>query len=585
VDGARYRALAGAFATQQAVGFRFGASASAYHSPPESFPTIFSPDDHPFDHGENQPKTTWQIGGPWQSDPGNYNSSAGQLLYVPDDPAAPGVDAVDFLEVGNSVVMEKPQLAWQSYGEGAPDQVTQDKGMLDAHGGPFRAAVAMARAATTDEWTQDAVIAFQDGTLVTTGTHASGGSSYTMTKLPAGLVPTAVALTTNNELALVTVWDPNAVRGGLAVVALGGPSTPGFWGDWQHVYPGFHNQGLFSFMKVLGVVWLDGMVAPTAVAAAADIRWPMVGAPSAADLDLSDEATRQRFATGGDLQVRKAKAGFALVMSRAEKKVAFVDLQPLFAFIDGMYFGARESFEKTQDVGQGPAQWPPTFDVAPESAPSVVRVVGFDGCPSSIATTINLFSPVNFVDRDDDRHARPPQSFDAHALIGTEDGVLHVYDVGGLHDDGAAEASAIHEVGHLSVGRNPTSIVPLGRGAFEFGNPVDYVVVSRGDRRVDFIHGDPSSPTLTIWKTLRDARLVDPISVEDVGSYGNHVPLVEVADFGGKQLVAYRYDKAELTFYNDAVIPLGGPGTDGFECGGVYQAKGGPLFASSTNVP
>lgn len=584
VDPARYRALAARYASAEAVGYRFGHDSTHYHPTKEIFPTAHLPGDHPFSHGTNQPLSTWQVGGPFQSDPG-YNSTAGQVLFVPDDARTVGLHAVQFLDVSSAVVSQKPQLAWTAYGEGAPDQSTKNASMVAAHGGPFRDAVAVARPVTTDQWTQDAVVAFQDGTLLTTGTYASGGSSTVLARLPKGLVPTAIALTTNNELALVTVWDTENVRGGLAVVALGGPSKRGWWGDWSQVYPGLHSYGLFSFMKVLGVVWIDGMVAPIAVSASADLRNPVLGAPEPKTLDLSVEATRSRFRPGGDLAVRHAAAGFAVVMSRSEKKVAFVDLQPIFEQITRGYFGTRADFDKTRTMGQGPNEWPYAFSTAPTSAPVVVKVASFAACPTAVATTANVFAPHNFPDRDDDRHARPSASYRAHAVIGTEDGTLHVMDVGGLHDDTPADANAIREVSTATVGKNPTSITPLGRSLEFFGEPVDWVVVSRGDRRVDLLRGKKDASTLTSWKTIQDSRLLDPVSVDDVTWFGNYVPLVEVADYAGKQVVAYRYDAAKLAFHGDRVLGLGADGKAAFECAGTYPVPGGALFTSNTNVP
>lgn len=583
VDADRYRALAAAFATAPAVGYRFGADATAYHDTPESFPTAYQPDDHDFPHGDGQPYSTWQIGGPFEADPGGYNTSAGQALYVPDDPTRAGLDAIQFIEVSNAVASEKPQLTWTAYGEGAPDQSTAAAEMITAHGGPFRDAVAMARAQTTDQWTQDAIIAFQDGSLLTSGTHASGGSSNVLLRLPEGLVPTAVALTTNNELALVTVWDTANVRGGVAVVSLGGPANPGFWGDWNQLYPSLHSYGLFGFMKLLGVVWIDGMVAPVAISAAADVRWPMIGAPQPSSLDLSNESDRSRFMPGGDLAVRYATAGFAVVLSRSEKKVAYVDLQPVFDLVNRYYFGERADFEQTRDVGPAPDQWPFTFEVAPEGTPTVVSVTDFDSCPSAVATTLHVFAPHNFPDPDDDRHTHLSPTFGAHALVATEDGALHVLDVGGLHDDAPAEAAEIQEVYQVDVGRNPTAITALGRSVQAFGAPVDYAVVSRGDRRVTLLRGDPESSSLASYKTLTDSRLVDPIGVEDVTWFGNHIPLIEVADYAGRQVVAYRHEKAVLPFFGNREIPLGGDAD--FECGGSYPTAGGALFVSSTNVP
>ena len=41
-------------------------------------------------------------------------------------------------------------------------------------------------------------------------------------KLPANKVPTAIAMTTQSEFALVTVWDTDARKGQVAVIALAG---------------------------------------------------------------------------------------------------------------------------------------------------------------------------------------------------------------------------------------------------------------------------------------------------------------------------------------------------------------------------
>jgi hypothetical protein len=214
-----------------------------------------------------------------------------------------------------------------------------------------------------------------------------------------------------------------------------------------------------------------------------------------------------------------------------------------------------------------------------------VRVLELEQCPSAVSTTIHVFTPHNFVDPNDDRYARVAPTFNAHALVATEDGTLHVFDVGGLKDDTPAHPESIREVNKVVVGKNPTSIVPFGRTSKQFGDPVDYAVVSRGDRRVTLFHGNARSSELTRWKSLEDSRLVDPITVEDVTWFGNYVPLIEVADFAGRQLVAYRYDKAKLAFYDDREIGLGPSENDSFECGGAYPTPGGALFASSTNVP
>lgn len=583
LDPARYRALALAFASAEAVDYRFGSDATAYHPTPEDFPTVYKPDDHEFRHPPDHPSSTYQIGGPWELDPGGYNSSAGQVLFVPDAPADLGVFGVAFLDVSQNVVSERPERPWY-YPADPRDVGLTYESSLAMHGGTLGRPVALARARTTDEWTQDAIVAFDDGFLMSTGTHSSGGNSNVSAQLPAGLVPTAIALTTNNELALVTVWDTIHLRGGLAVISLAGPATPGFWGDWNQLYPGLHSYGLFGFMKVLGVVELPGMVAPIAVSAAADIRWPMIGAPDPSELDLSDPATRARFASG-DLRERYARAGYAVVLSRSERRVAFVDLQPLFQSIVDGYFTTAERFAATRRMGQGAGEWPPTFEEAPDARPIVIATRDFEGCPSAVATSVNVFRPYNFVGGDPDHLAYVPETYTSDVLVGTEDGTVHVFSVTGLRDERAASDAGITEVRQVPVGRNPTSIEPLGLSYHADDHPVDIMVVSRGDRRVELFHGDPDSGAFTPWKTLRDSRLIDPVTVHDVTCAGNLVPLIAVSDYGGRQLLNYRYDTIHMPFYGDQTFGVGPDGMSEFECGGFYPLPGGALFSSSTNEP
>lgn len=583
IDPARYRAAAAAIASTDGVGLRLGAAASAYHAEPQDLPEVYQPPSQEFMH-PGQPSSTYQVGGPWQPDPGGFNSTAGQVLFVPDDPAQLGVWGVQFLEVAHNVVAQAPEKPWYYYGDDARDLALRDDALPAALGAPLARPVALARAKTTDQWTQNAVVAFDDGLLITTGTHASGASSTVWTRLPEGLVPTSIALTPNNELALVTVWDPDQIRGGLAVVALAGPEDPGWWGDWNQLYPGLHSYGLFGFIKVLGVVWLPELTAPTAVATSVDVRWPMIGAPQPGSLNLADAGTRARFREG-DLQERYARAGFAVVMSRPEQVVAFVDLEPLLTSLAAALFGDDQAFAATRDYGDGPGQWPPTFAEAPASAPTIVATRRFETCPSAVAATVNVFRPENYTGGNPDRFAYVPATYRTDALVGTEDGQVHVFSVGGLRDSRAADPAEIEIVQTLATGRNPTSIFALGLSSFGFEHPVDWGVVSRGDRRVDLFRGDPTSGELSPWKSLEDRALLDPVHAEDLTWFGNHVPLFAIADHGGRQLVNYRYDTITLHFFGGQTFGMGPDGQAEFERGGVYALPGAPIASSATNVP
>lgn len=568
-DPVRYRALAAAMATAPAAGFRFGATYDAYHPTPEEFPTLYQPESRVLHQDMGNPDTDYQVGGDQEASPGGYNSAEGQLAYIPDGTEAndAGLDSLAVLDVAYAVVTERPKLPWVLGGGGHPDPVTQREDGQALNGGPIRAPIGLARAYGNDIWSMDAVVVFADGLVATTGTFGSGGNSHIFLKLPPTKVPTAVAVTNSSELALITVWDTEALRGQLAVIALAGPATPGFWGDWPDLHPGLFNTGQIGAMKLLGYVDLPQLVAPIAVAVATDVRHNMITTDDTVLYDLDDEATRQRF-VDGDLAGRDSTAGFAMVLSRAEKKVAFVDLEPLLASLHAMYFTTPEQYAATRDQGPADDQWPYTFDHAPASRPTVVRTLTMDACPTAVEASLDA--------RRGDLPEFPTNT--GRALIATEDGTLHAYDVGALASPGPADGDAIVPTGTTAVGQNPTDIVQLLQDQRSFA------VVSRGDRRIDFLDGDGTG-TFTVSRSLRDSRMLDPVSAQDVLWFGNQVPLLTVSDFGGKQALAYRYGDVILHFFDGQVYGPGPDGTDEFECAGVYPVTGYPIASSNTNVP
>ena len=52
---------------------------------------------------------------------------------------------------------------------------------------------------------------------------------------------------------------------------------------------------------------------------------------------------------------------------------------------------------------------------------------------------------------------------------------------------------------------------------------------------------DISSGAPTVLRVLSDSRLVDPISVEDNNNHGTQSDLIDIADYGDKNVKAYRY--------------------------------------------
>ena len=49
----------------------------------------------------------------------------------------------------------------------------------------------------------------------------------------------------------------------------------------------------------------------------------------------------QSFASGGSNYGRYAKGGVAVVISKSEQKVAFIDLKPLFSYVNSVYFSSN----------------------------------------------------------------------------------------------------------------------------------------------------------------------------------------------------------------------------------------------------
>ena len=191
------------------------------------------------------------------------------------------------------------------------------------------------------------------------------------------------------------------------------------------------------------------MIAPTDVAVASNYQSQFfknqgVNAQPG-DLGLTDQTVWQTFTGSGENSTQRSTAGFAVIASRSERKVAFVDLQPLFDAFNAAYFTSFATFQTTQsNLGSAPDQWPYTFDKQPQATPVVVSTVTLAEIPTAV-----------YAGRSGEID---PAMAEIHALVATMDGTLHIYDVGGLVDASAAAESAIEEIGSVAVGNNPTGI-------------------------------------------------------------------------------------------------------------------------------
>ncbi|MES1265772.1 MAG: hypothetical protein ABUU24_09005, partial [Variovorax sp.] len=266
--------------------------------------------------------------------------------------------------------------------------------------------------------------------------------------------------------------------------------------------------GNIAFMKILGYVDLPGMAAPTDIAVTTGMdqfHTIQVGGNFIGLDNTPLSANWQKFTSSGANYNMYAKGGVAVVTSKSEQKVAFVDLKPLFSYINSVYFSSNVT--AVSNLGQAASQWPYSFTQQPSQMPTVVKTVSLGAKPTAVKTTV---------------YGNP-----ARAWVATQDGTLHIFSLDGYAPGGtpaSPSASAIAEVGTVTgIGRNPTS---LATSKGEFGasfepNNQQVIVASRGDRKISWVRFANSGNSGSIVRTLQDARLVDPIAVEDGDNFAN----------------------------------------------------------------
>ena len=508
-----------------------------------------------------------------------FSSNYAQVAYVTDQTVAgsqPGVDGIETLEKLRCVWAGQPQLYWPMGGghDGhptvslRPDIVSQ----LDPYGMPQQP-VQVTRAYGGSEWAGCSYMVFETGQVAC----GEGGNTaldyYYFDPFPTNFVPSAASVTNNGEFLLVTGWNTDSHQGQLAVIAIGSSKPTGtFWGyEWTETYPGFRNYSLPVFDKLLGIIDLPGVTVPTEVEAVGNwVYHPGAGLPAnqmPGLFPLSEQANWQCFASQICATLYDT-AGFALVSSRYERKVLLIDLTPLFKTIsEGMFASWSQFRANVANTGTGPGQWPPTFDELPGETPTIVRTMQFNSPVTAISASLY---PDNL------------------ALVATEDGILHVWDADGLQT-GAGTGTNAREVYTLQVGNNITRIAHMKHweppdivnGAVRY----QYIAMSRGDKTVTWI--DMSSGAPVVLRALSDSRLVDPISVEDNNNHLTQSDLIDIADYGDRNIKGYRY--GPVIFYGVANPPpffgMGPAGTDPFEYEGAYATPTGPFSISGENVP
>jgi hypothetical protein len=584
LNPASYVAIASDYSSDQAIAYRYG---QANSTPAAGVPTYWKPGDfnfyphgNPCDGGNDTSLIISAQLGSTDCSRNDFGSNMGDVIYRADVSSDPGVTSLLTLDLSSGNIAEKPQLPWV-FGQ-APTN-PQLNNYTSANGGVLPTQpIAMGRCSEHD--CAQSLIAFQNGLIASVGSNTASHSASV--QLPAGKVPTSIAITTNSEFALVTIWDTVNLKGQVAVLALGslsdgsqlgGPYDPSDM-SWPGLYPGLRNMSNFVFIKLLGFVDLPGMAAPTGISASTDFGvmqdnntqgWlfdPVSGVGADKSYQalnpVASSVNQKSFAVGGRNGNLISRSGVAAVVSKSEKKVMFLDLKPLFDKVNNTYFEGTFSALKSTvaNTGLGDSQWPQAFSVD-NYAPTVIKTMSLDQKPTAVKVSI-LANP-------------------GKAWVATEDGIIHAIDVSGVQSGTNPDPSLITEVNSIQVGKNPTSMthrVNVGLG----NSNTEIWVVSRGEQKVQLV----DMANMSVERTLQDSRIVDPITVNETQQSPLLTSVITLSDYAGKQVMNYRYAPIALQGGNTPLdIGIGQSGNDLFEFGGAHALPGKPFHFTQSNVP
>lgn len=590
LNATEYVAIASDYSSDKAIAYRYGDANSAA----ASTQTYWKPQDKTFyPHGntcyqqefpgqkmDTSTQIVYQLGGV-DCGRNDFGSNMGDVIFRADSGSNNGVTPLLTLDLSAGTVTEKPQTPW-FWGNTTTQPLLNN--YASANGGAVPSTpIAMGRCSEHD--CAQSLIAFQNGLIASVGSNTA--SHTASVKLPEGKVPTAIAVTTNSEFALVTIWDTVNLKGQVAVIALGsladGSEVGGPYDSsdmsWAGLYPGLRNMSNFVFMKLLGFVDLPDMKAPTDISAVTDfgtmqdnpaqgwLRDPVGDRGASLSLreanPASSAANQKSFAKGGVNADLISRSGVAAVISKSEKKVVFLDLKPLFDKVNNTYFeGSLANLKSTMaNTGLADSQWPQAFSVD-NYAPTIVKTMSLAEKPTTVKVSIL---------------ANPGQ-----AWVGTEDGTIHAISVAGVQSGTNLDPALIKEVTSLKVGKNPTSMThQVNRETFGSSNTKIWVV-SRGEQKVQLV----DMATQTVEKSLQDSRIVDPITVSETQQSPLLTSVITLTDYAGKQVMNYRYAPISLQGGNTPMnIGVGQSGSDQFEFGGAYAVPGKPFNFTQSNVP
>lgn len=515
----------------------------------------------------------YQVGTP-NDDKADYWSDSGQLAYVPDgsNPDDPGLMATRHFAYYRGVFATAPLP--DTYRKPIPDPSTLTKSYIAANAGaPLKGVLTQVRATNTTG--NDAFVLWENG-LITVATTQTGHGKIGMPslRLPPDKKVQDLAITSNNELVLVALYDTTLKRGQLAVIMVEAKGLP------FHTFTemGLPNQASVSAFKLLGYVDLP-VNQTLQVSAACNGHW---GGPSATGgqtmgkMDLTKASTLKNL-TSGQWAGTIASAGYAVVVSRDENKLVVVDLSPVFSYIRDSWLQSPGTFQATTAArGDAPDQWPNTFEKRPEILPRVTL-------------TKDIERPVSVIcGHHVDRWSSDPYKFH----VGLEKGELSIWDASSImaREKWHRKGSAVQELGRMFVGENPISLAfsrrsegrgtPLLAGSKSSGdgqNNVIWVACRQARKVVEVLTIGGKGAVI---RTLEDEKLKDPVNVcTAVRGY-----IVLVCDFRGKQVMGFRIGTlADTRSKPRKEYPPADPKL-GWEISGTLPVPGYPHAITSENV-
>jgi hypothetical protein len=195
--------------------------------------------------------------------------------------------------------------------------------------------------------------------------------------------------------------------------------------------------------------------------------------------ELANADTRAKNAQNGNDRYTWSpigSSGYAIVLSRWENKAAFIDLQPLYQYVQTWLLGTQANYDAaTGGSVDAPIEgrWPRTFEVAPEQKPIVAFTLDVEHPLTALAGR-----GAKLVDQD------PTDSIKAH--IASLDGTLRTYDVRPLVNRHDQPPTAIEELYSSKVAYDPIAMI--------FAGDVDPRDRTSAPRRCR-TRGDPSPDT------------------------------------------------------------------------------------------